>query len=98
MCERFARPNCYGMLPAPRGPGRGKRPQHAIEKFLIDRDKRMLPLASDHEEPGVPEDPEVMRDRGLGDGKKFADLATGQLARRGELLDHAKSSRFRQGF
>jgi len=80
---------------APGGPGRGKRSQHPAEKFLIDRDKRVVSFASHHEKPGVPEDFEVVRDRGLGEWEKFSDLTTGELPRRRELLDHAKSSRFR---
>ncbi len=57
----------------------------------------MRSLAADHEEPGVPENLEVMRHRGLRDGKKFSDLTTGQLTGRRQLLDRAKPSRLRQG-
>lgn len=58
----------------------------------------MWRLASDYEEPSIVQDLEVMRDRGLRDREEFADLATGELARRRDFLDHPKPSGFRQRF
>jgi hypothetical protein len=69
-----------------------KRLEDAIEKSVIHRDKCVLRLPADHEEPRVVQDFEVMRDRRLRQGKPGPDLATRELPGGRELLNYVKPS------